>query len=688
MERLEGIVQDAGYQDEPCTYGKVDDNTLYYFIKDYKLANGNIIATTNLKEAIGHATYTQLGVINPEGKVLIPFENKTIKPIKDNLLLVEKNVPTKESVVNALKNRSDPFIVQSLSESAATIKKQMKDIMGLNGDFIFDNQFSECAIYTLDGINVANDYFSFIGENNGDYYLATNVVGATIMKFNPNQLETPATDDSQSSPELAVNPPESAPQTPQATENLETQLPPQSQTIPEENSQNNGETIPEDNQQPNIDIPVQTMAPQEQATETLPEESTLPPNTGESSETLPNTNVNNDQEITLNIANDIPNDNNTPNPEGENVSSNNDELTPPPETENFDTTPNSNDLNDDPAIPEVTADTADETVLTDENIAENESNDLNVGENNLSDEDSDITVEDTTDDDNNDDGVTDDDTTDDDDSDGDVTDDDTTDDDDNDDGVTDDDTTDDDDNDGDVTDDDTTDADDSDGDVTDDDTTDDGSASDTPEENTPTAGNNQLAEANELVQKPYSLTDEDIATPTIRDATNIITKLLEENRNLRLFTDKQSGEIEALKSEIEILKAEDSSSKQEIDSLRSEMEKYRTESIQSARKITKLEGGIEHLMETNESLRNQNEGLRKQVGGMKALSDVVGKASNFLVEPVDKNDIPYKNTTIDIDSYLNGNYTNNSPVNSTYNGFNYLGDSSDSSIPENSGGRL
>ena len=92
VEILKGMVKDAGYPDEECNYVKIDDNTIYYFIKDYQLKNGNIIATNILKEAIGHAPYTSLGVIDQnDGKLLIPFENKTIKQIGDNLLLVEQN---------------------------------------------------------------------------------------------------------------------------------------------------------------------------------------------------------------------------------------------------------------------------------------------------------------------------------------------------------------------------------------------------------------------------------------------------------------------------------------------------------------------------------------------------------------------------------------------------------------------
>lgn len=188
MEILKGMVRDPGYPDVECTYLKTDDGKLYYFIKDGKLSNGNIIANSVLKEAIGHAPYTSLGLITSTGEVLIPFENKTIKTIGDSLLLVEKNTPTTESVVNALKDRSDPFAATNLINVASTIKEQLKSVMGLNGDFIFDNQFSEAALYTFDGVNVGGSYFSFIGENAGSYYMSGNELGKSIIKYDPSAI--------------------------------------------------------------------------------------------------------------------------------------------------------------------------------------------------------------------------------------------------------------------------------------------------------------------------------------------------------------------------------------------------------------------------------------------------------------------------------------------------------------------
>lgn len=572
MEILKGMVKDAGFPDEECTYVKLDDTTLYYFIKDYSLSNGNIIATTNLKEAIGHATYTSLGVINQEGKVLIPFENKTIKPIKDNLLLVEKNVPTTESVVNAFNNKSDPFAAQGFAESAATIKKQMKDIMGFNGEFIFDNQFSECALYTMDGVNVANNYFSFIGESNGDYYLATNVVGATIMKFNPSQLVQPDISAEQTTNE----PQEEVTQTEIASQQ---EMPMQEQSTTVEGGTNNSFT-------PNIDISNQNTIEQEkppivntetdmnempepsETTDSIKEEETAIPeeeiklNIGEETQELKSENGNRDEEL---------------GEQSEIETSEEDSIEDNVEETSFVNT--SEESNNE----ETTESFVDEenTSLIDGTSVEDEE-EITEPENSIDEENT--------------------------------------------------------------------------------------SEYDNSDEEQETVENQET--------KPYNLTDEDIATPTIKDATNTIKRLLEENRKQRQIIDKQTGEIEALKTNVDILREENFSQEQEVQSLRQEMTDYRTKANNLIRENTKIMGTLARQNDIMKNLEEQNTTLRDQVAGMHALSNAVAEA-NVLVQPVESEaSIPtssYPNSNLDIDSYLNGNYgNNNNRQEITYGDFNYL----------------
>lgn len=185
METLKCKVQDPGFPDTEVTCLKTDDGQTYFFIENGILKNGNIISTPVLKEGIGHAPYTSLGLITPQGNVLIPFENKNIKPLSNELLLVERNAPVTESVVDALNKQNDPLSASELIESANTIKQQIKSVTGPNSMYAFDNQFSEAALYTTSGVNLANDYFSFIAIDNGVYYMSKNIVGSSIIKYDP-----------------------------------------------------------------------------------------------------------------------------------------------------------------------------------------------------------------------------------------------------------------------------------------------------------------------------------------------------------------------------------------------------------------------------------------------------------------------------------------------------------------------
>ncbi len=612
MEILKGMVKDAGYPDEECNYVKIDDNTIYYFIKDYQLKNGNIIATNILKEAIGHAPYTSLGVIDQnDGKLLIPFENKTIKQIGDNLLLVEKNVPTTQSVVEALKNKSDPFTAQTLAENASKIKQQLKDIMGMNGDFIFDNQFSEAAIYTMDGVNVAGNYFSFIGENNGDYYLATNVLGATIMKFNPEQLQQPETNTN------TVEQTNDTSDIQGGTQDESTIEQP-----PEVNSNAENEETAPDNLMPNIDIPIQSMAEQEQntpdavdtpASPVQDDSTTIPEDTQNESvsEQPPEVSGEDDsnEEMKLNIPMDSSEDTNE---EASDTETSQDEDIEKDSSEDSDENVTEDEKNTNTDIDEEDEGETKSEEESEENTLDGDTSEENVE---ISNDDSDDDLENTY--------------------------------------------------------------------SEEEDSSENEMAKDTDEKDSNESDENEIEEEKNESSKPYSLTDEDIATPTIKDATNTIRNLLEENRKQRRIIDKQIGEIEALKTNADILREENFSQEQEITSLRDEMNSYRNQSINLTRENAKLTGAIERQNDIMKRLEEQNTGLRNQVAGMHALSDAIVEA-NALVQPVEDESKYYGNITtnqttsrssnLNIDNYLNGNYSENN--------LGYLGDSHSNSASE------
>lgn len=187
MDIQKAIIKYKGRSDYERFYGDVD-GTRYFFMENGTLSNGNMIGSTELVEVIEPtATASSLGVLSPEGNVVIPFENKLIKPINDRLLLVELSKPVSKSVSESLASRSDPLAATRLVNTAATIKEKMNEKLGAEGRFVFNDQFSEASIFTNDGQNVMNDqYYSYIGMNADSIYLSKNTVDSPIDEYGIN----------------------------------------------------------------------------------------------------------------------------------------------------------------------------------------------------------------------------------------------------------------------------------------------------------------------------------------------------------------------------------------------------------------------------------------------------------------------------------------------------------------------
>lgn len=185
MQIQKGLVKYKDRSDIICTYGITDDGKQYYFLDGNRLPNGNIIATTALVEAIDPvAVSSSIGVIDVNGNVVIPFENKAIKLITDNILLVEKSKPTTDSVLEAIKLRSDPLAATRLVTTPATIKDKINGKMGTEGKFVFNDQFSEASIFDVDGKNlINNEYFSFIGVNKEKVFFSKNTVDSDVREY-------------------------------------------------------------------------------------------------------------------------------------------------------------------------------------------------------------------------------------------------------------------------------------------------------------------------------------------------------------------------------------------------------------------------------------------------------------------------------------------------------------------------
>ena len=144
MTVQKGLVKYKDRTDLLCTYGTNESGVNYYFLSE--LANKNIIASSELIEAIDpEVIKSHVGLIDSEGKELIPLINKNIKLINDDMLLVEIN----------------------------------------NMNFLFHDHTGEATIYDSNGNNLLNnEYYSYIGlvENDG-IYLSKNIPNSGILKL-------------------------------------------------------------------------------------------------------------------------------------------------------------------------------------------------------------------------------------------------------------------------------------------------------------------------------------------------------------------------------------------------------------------------------------------------------------------------------------------------------------------------
>ncbi|MDD5888919.1 MAG: hypothetical protein PUC82_05500 [bacterium] len=198
MQVQKGQVKYKDRSDIICTYGINDAGKQYYFLDGEKLSNGNCVASTALVEAIDPLVVaSNIGVISSDGDIVVPFENKAIKPISDKAILVEKAIPTTQSVIDSVNMRKDPLAATKLVTTPATIKDRMNAKMGNGGRFIFNDQFSEASVFDLDGNNLLdNEYYSFIGLNNGTLYMSKNTVDSVIDEYKLGESkEEKASDD-------------------------------------------------------------------------------------------------------------------------------------------------------------------------------------------------------------------------------------------------------------------------------------------------------------------------------------------------------------------------------------------------------------------------------------------------------------------------------------------------------------
>ena len=203
MKIQKGIVKYKDRNDIVCFYGVTNDGRQYYFLDETdekKFSNGNRIASKLLVEAIDPMVKaSNIGVVNEAGEEVISFDNKSIKPINNDIILVEKSQPVSQSVIAANEMRSDPAFATQLVSTPATIKSKLNEKMGTEGRYLFNDQFSEATVCDINGNNlVNNEYFSFIGMTREKLYFSKNTVDSMITEYSilPPEVQSDITPNS------------------------------------------------------------------------------------------------------------------------------------------------------------------------------------------------------------------------------------------------------------------------------------------------------------------------------------------------------------------------------------------------------------------------------------------------------------------------------------------------------------
>ena len=210
MEIQKGIVKYKDRSDIVCTYCITDDGRKYYFLDpndENKFSNESRIASTALIEAVDPMVKaSNIGLLDKDGKEIIPFNNRSIRPINNETILVELANPVSASVIEANKLKSNPLAATKLVSTPALIKDKMSQKMGNNGRYIFNDQFSEATIYDINGNNlVDNQYYSFVGLSGEKLYFSKNTAESDIVEYSILPPETQNSNSDEMNSNLDIN---------------------------------------------------------------------------------------------------------------------------------------------------------------------------------------------------------------------------------------------------------------------------------------------------------------------------------------------------------------------------------------------------------------------------------------------------------------------------------------------------
>ena len=180
MEIKKGISQMPEFLNQEINYVVPSDGRMYYVLKDGVLEDGTVIATLDPKYAFDQTIpCSTVGAFKEDGSILIDFDKKEIKRIDKDLLLVVSSKPSSNEVLDALAKENDQISKSMILDNATIITDKLINEMGITGEMLFSDAFSEANVYKTDSYNnkIGIDC-SFIGKTSKELYFHTNDVNS------------------------------------------------------------------------------------------------------------------------------------------------------------------------------------------------------------------------------------------------------------------------------------------------------------------------------------------------------------------------------------------------------------------------------------------------------------------------------------------------------------------------------
>ena len=177
----EGLVRQAGYEDDKCKFTRLEDGKTLYLIEDVEIGNNMYVVTPNVSEAIKRAERNTIGIINDNGNIEVPMVNCDVISINDTYVAVG----TKKE------KESNPEDIQK-------IKEKIERNLSSGIDFIIIDDKIEYDVYKVeDGkLNLVFENASIVLENDGSLFVHTdNKDDELVTIFEKENKETNTIDE-------------------------------------------------------------------------------------------------------------------------------------------------------------------------------------------------------------------------------------------------------------------------------------------------------------------------------------------------------------------------------------------------------------------------------------------------------------------------------------------------------------